>query len=126
MKHTVAVYGSLKEGFHNHSLLKGAKKLGEGLLSSSYLMHSYGSCPALERTTEPSAPIHVEVYEVDDKGLEALDYLEGYHPDRVPRLNFYQRTKDTTTDGLEVWVYVVDEATISRGIVASGKWEMGC
>jgi gamma-glutamylcyclotransferase (GGCT)/AIG2-like uncharacterized protein YtfP len=77
----VAVYGSLKKGFHNHYILGDSEYVEEKYIDG-YIMYSLGSFPG---AFEGEGKIHVEIYEVSDNLiLEDLDMLEG-HP------NFYKR-----------------------------------
>lgn len=99
-KHTVFVYGSLLSELNNHHFLKGAKFLGKHELLMKASMISLGAYPALMKC-EDQYVIHGESYEVDDKGLERLDYLEG-HP------NYYQR--EQLEDG--TWTYYLTEGCV--------------
>jgi len=73
---TVAVYGTLKKGFYNHSFLKNSEFLGTGISHKRFILGHY-SYPAVV-PGEEGAPIEVEIYRVDEKTLKNLDYLEGY------------------------------------------------
>lgn len=82
----VFVYGSLKKGLGLHHALEKQTFIGEDTLTGYHMMslHSY---PAIYATGHIEDNIvHGEVYEVDQKCLAHLDYVEG-HP------NFYKRTK---------------------------------
>lgn len=78
------VYGTLKRGFGNHSLLVDSKCLGTGVTEEPYVMTQSG-IPFVHKTynAEPH-PIQGEVYVVDDETVEWLDALEG-HPDWYKR-----------------------------------------
>ena len=96
----VAVYGSLKKGFHNHNLMKNSEFIGAGITEPKFSMINLGSFPGLHIGSDK---ILVEVYRVDvENDLPRLDALEG-HPD------WYRRTLETIilTDGLVVgaWLY---------------------
>lgn len=106
MKELVFVYGTLKEGRGNHYLLKGAKKVGNGVTVKPMFMHG----TSIPFVTEHAAkgkkfPVVGEVYEVTDEHMMArLDALEG-HPE------FYERrqTPIVVGDRHEVcWLYFYD------------------
>lgn len=78
----VAVYGSLKEGFYNHRLLRGQRLVGKGHVTG-FEMFSMGSFPMI---IEGKGNVAVEVYEVDSATMDNLDRLEGF-----PR--FYDRQR---------------------------------
>lgn len=122
----VAVYGSLKRGFGNHSILSESKHplpLYTGLTEERYCMYSLGSFPAITKTA--TALIEVEVYSVDKSTLSRLDRLEG-HP------YFYQReeVKIVTDTGMTVtaWIYFLndkrnlDNASIITGFSLNDKY----
>ncbi|HEY9816912.1 MAG TPA: gamma-glutamylcyclotransferase family protein [Candidatus Obscuribacterales bacterium] len=99
MKYLAFVYGSLKQGFGNHRLLKASTFLGEAKLSQCGAMYSLGGFPAVTLGKRVS-PIHGELYEIDENTLDALDSLEG-HP------HFYQRTEVDVLQEDEDGVYRV-------------------
>ena len=127
MSHILFVYGTLKQGFHNHHCLgDNARFLGIGVLPG-FQMYHLGGFPAIA-PWEPSATqefqtaehwkIHGELYEVDDKGFKSCDRLEGY-PD------FYNRTqvKVITEHGtITAWVYHFDKAP-KAPLVKDGNWK---
>jgi len=86
-EYLVAVYGTLKRGYWNHSVMKeaGGEYVGDGItLDTGYLFNvgfpywlpkKLADSLHLDIATEPKHLI-VEVYKVKD--LEPLDILEGY------------------------------------------------
>ena len=78
----IAVYGSLKKGFYNHSLLIGVSDyLGEGV-ESGFQLYSLGSYPCAVKTGNPEDKIRVEYYLVDEGTFQRLDRMEraaGYY-----------------------------------------------
>jgi len=78
-KVTIFVYGSLKKGKHNHRLLVNQEFVEDGVTSSSYPLVDFGAYPALlkEQPNIPSLPVKGEIYKVDAKGLQDLDWLES-------------------------------------------------
>lgn len=120
--HLIATYGSLREGLHNNGVMKRAN--GEyqfqGMTKENYNLYSLGSFPAVSLAHDYNdTPVVVDVYEVDDDGLQGpLDTLEGYP-------NFYNRTLVTVVDGIggehQAWLYHIDEDRPSS-LVKSGDW----
>jgi gamma-glutamylaminecyclotransferase len=76
----VFVYGSLKKGFYNHYLIKGAQFVTTAVTTDSdYEMVSMGAFPGVYKGTTVNCRFQIagEVYEVDDDQLEELDRLEN-------------------------------------------------
>ena len=78
----ITVYGSLKRGHYNHSMIKGvAEFLGEGV-EKGFQLFSLGAYPAAVRTSRPEDKIRVEYYLVDDWTFDRLNRMElaaGYY-----------------------------------------------
>jgi gamma-glutamylcyclotransferase (GGCT)/AIG2-like uncharacterized protein YtfP len=111
----VFVYGSLKQGFHNHRLLALAKKVGDTEIMG-YKMVNLGQFPGIISDIESKTPIKGEVYEVNAEQMATLDRLEG-HP------HFYMRFPVTTDLGT-AWVYTLSEKDWgNKPIVESGEWK---
>ena len=77
MSKVLIVYGTLKQGFPNHTHISSERYLGIALTSPRYEMYRYGSYPALLIGGESPTAIHGELYEVGDSSLVRLDKLEG-------------------------------------------------
>jgi len=78
-------------------------------------MYSYGSFPFLHKDTN-GRPIKIELYKVDERGMERLDMLEGYP-------SFYDREKVSTPYG-DAWIYFLkDEDCDFYTEVTSGDWK---
>jgi gamma-glutamylaminecyclotransferase len=100
--HLIFVYGTLKEGYRNHTrFLVNQPRVGTGRTNRRFHVTCVGFPIAYERGPHP-LQVDGEVYLVDDKILVSLDRLEG-----VPHL--YQRTtvKINLDEGyqLNVWMY---------------------
>lgn len=115
--HKVFVYGSLKMGFGNHSLLNG---VGEAKLcrtkDSMFEMGSMGGFPGV--SSKGGYSIEGELYEVDDKVLGHLDMLEGNG-------HFYTRelveVQDKEGEVEEAWMYLLPHAPDSRRRVLTNE-----
>lgn len=113
----VAVYGSLRQGFHNHPLLEGAEFIGTTVTDQEYTMYSLGSFPAVTLTI-PYSQIVVEIYEVDDYTLARLNRLEGYRGEGMD--NFYDRSEVQTGLGPALMYHTQPQRRSE--IVNSGDW----
>ncbi|WP_260579440.1 gamma-glutamylcyclotransferase family protein [Vreelandella populi] len=71
----VAVYGTLKQDYHNHYWLEGATLLGRDRLTALTL-YDFGPYPGAK--AESSAGAVVEIYTINAEQLALLDQLEGY------------------------------------------------
>lgn len=122
-KSLVFVYGTLKKGFHNHSLLRRSLYLGEYTTLSQHKMISLGGFPGV---IHRGGVTHIkgEVYDViceDDR--IALDNLEG-----VP--HFYRKERVITNFG-PAWMYVLSDEFLNSGDfrnyepIESGEWKNG-
>lgn len=108
----VAVYGSLLTGLSNHGYLRNSTKLKDDTVRGFdlyALTHFPGIRPG-------KGEVKIEVYEVDQQTLNALDGLEG-HP------HFYKREQVITTSGEEVWIYVIQRDMSKNRLVESGDWK---
>jgi len=117
--HLVAVYGTLRKGFHNNYLLGDSKFLGEAEGDFGSVMFSCGGFPKLDLGKDLGLPrVKVEIYEVTPGILENnLDRLEGY-PD------WYDRSVmpfDIGTDEVvRAWIYHQDVEGLP--VVHSNDW----
>lgn len=76
----VFVYGTLKMGFGNNSLLKNSDYIDDAILRNYEMRYSHSSngFPIIFRSRNAIGNIVVgELYIVDDNTLDALDYLES-------------------------------------------------
>jgi len=102
----VFVYGSLKKGYWNNSLLKESQLLFEATtVYGGYGMVDLGSFPAVIKGGD--FRVSGEVYKVDDRTLQRLDALEGNG-------SFYNREEvlveplDSDSQSL-AWVYILSD-----------------
>ncbi len=113
----IFVYGSLKHGFSNHSLLSkfsDTQFLGKAITEDKFKMVGYssGTFPYLVKESVPlqvdAVQIHGELYEISEECLARLDKLEG-HPD------FYTRT-EIYVGGLPTYIYLAEQEDVIRDI----------
>ena len=79
--HRVFVYGTLRRGHGNHSLLEMSKFIGEAATLRTYWMITTGVFPVVLDEVPadfglPPRAVAGEIYHVDDATLERLDRLE--------------------------------------------------
>lgn len=116
----VLVYGTLKKGHSNHSLLEQADAtfMGYDSITGKFNMWDLGSIPATMASVNKHR-IKGELYSMNPEGLVALDMLEG-HPD------FYRRTKHwTDIMTRRCWVYMLHSTRfLHEGVaeVAAQLW----
>lgn len=83
-KHRVFVYGTLKQGYRNHFLLRGQAFLGERTTEPKFVLYDFGKSytngnwPQMHHDEANGVAVRGELYEVDDRCLDALDKLESY------------------------------------------------
>ena len=119
--HLIAVYGSLKRGFGNHSLLAKSRFVAEATTEPTFTMLSLGGFPGIVAGGETA--IWCEVYEVDKETLHRLDRLEG-HPDFYKRQDIHVITRDGK--GLAVQGYVLPPVWLKRAQqIKGGIWAKG-
>jgi gamma-glutamylcyclotransferase (GGCT)/AIG2-like uncharacterized protein YtfP len=122
MRHLLAVYGTLKEGFGNNRLLQHSTLLGEEIVSG-FKMYSLGGFPAINRADEDSN-IKIEVYEVTDPEILSRVYrLEGYSGERDSNSNWYDTADVPTKWGSAEIFYFKKSLHGDRPVVETGNWE---
>lgn len=116
-KNIIAVYGSLRQGLHNHTLIQNSKKLGTFTSKPEYSLYSLGGFPGLKEGGKTA--VVMEVYEVDDITARHVDSLEGYSPNR-PATFYDKKQIDTPYGKAGVYTYVNDIP--QNRLVESGDW----
>ena len=111
----VAVYGTLKHGCCNHSVLQEATFVGSFVTPPSYSMLNIGEYPAL--ITGGSTAIRCEVYRVNQQHMVNLDALEDY-----PHL--YTRRHIETPFG-QAWLYLWNQSPQGYPLINHGNWSEG-
>ena len=113
-KFLIFVYGTLKKGYGNNSLLNNSKFIGEAITTEKYALYKSGIPFVIK--DEKISQIHGEVYEVAPDTLKVLDDLEG-HPDWYNREEIFVYLKENRKK-IKAWIYFYPE---KRGkIVLSG------
>jgi len=75
----IFVYGTLKQGFHNHHLLEDAEFICEATTKEKYpMVNTEEYFPYLLNNRGVGHYIKGEVYRIDTEILTMLDILEGY------------------------------------------------
>lgn len=118
MKNLIAVYGSLKNGFHNHPIIEKSNYLGTFNTEPIFSLYNLGSYPGLKQNGNTS--VIMEVYEVDDQTANSVDLLEGYNPNRVS--TFYDKIQIETPYGIASTYIYVPNVSEDR-LVESGNWQ---
>lgn len=115
----VGVYGSLRQGFGNHPLLRDSEYIKTSTMLMPFQMVSVGAFPALV-PYDALRPVVLEFYWVNGDVFADLDILEGY-PD------FYDRTQFKVEEGM-AWVYHFPNNSLWRynEVVDSGDWRVYC
>ena len=75
-RHNIFVYGSLKRGFNNHSLLADQRFVTIAETLPRYKLYALGSYPAMIVATKEGRSIEGEIWSVDSECLTRLDKLE--------------------------------------------------
>lgn len=117
----IAVYGTLKKGFSNHSFIQGAEYLGSFTTKPEYEMYSFGGFPAI--TENGKTAITCELYQVTDQNmLNNIFRLEGYYGSGSD--NFYDLKLIETPHGKAGIFYIKDinKYRINKKI-KSGVWQ---
>ena len=116
----IVVYGSLRRGHGNNSLLEDSDFIDECLTESGYVMRSLGGFPCVSIGGNQS--IRGELYSVSDDVLRQLDSLEG-HPDWYERQLINVLPFNMMGNWIKAWIYLMppDEYT-DCPVVESGDW----
>lgn len=100
----IAVYGTLRKGYGNHSYLGGAKFIGSGKTFDKYRMTSSGIPFLLQgKNAKGANNVRVEVYSVSEYQLKSIDRLEG-HPTWYKREKIGVRLDNGIIIGAETYI----------------------
>jgi len=120
IKTRVLVYGSLRDGMGNHRLLDGQEFVGTTLTAEPYAMYSLGGFPMVQLHGKRQGPIVVEAYDVDERGLDRLNSLEGFRG--KGQANFYDCSEVQTVDFGAGLIYHIDDRSGDYPLVENGDW----
>jgi len=121
----VFVYGTLRQGESNSTLLKDAI-FEEVSTIDGFLMYSLGRYPFI-LPSPFQEKIHIESYFVNETILDQLDQLESFYGDSNPD-NLYNRVKVINSKGKEGWIYIFSEIKwplyrASAMLLKHGNWK---
>jgi gamma-glutamylcyclotransferase (GGCT)/AIG2-like uncharacterized protein YtfP len=114
MNTRVFVYGTLLSGLGNHDLLKDSELIAKDVLLGGFQMYDVGYFPACIHTGNMNDTIIGEIYKINKKTLERLDFLEGY-PDHYNRIQISDMKAPT-------WIYMWETMRDNLEQVWSGNW----
>ena len=117
--HRVFVYGTLKKGHYNNTLLEEAEFVGAAkTVGNDYTMYHLGAFPGVKEGGCDS--ITGEVYNVNDEQLARLHQLEG-HPTFYKAVNKQVRLFNNSISGyMEALMYIYQGN--ANNIKAGGTW----
>lgn len=118
----IFVYGTLRKGESNASLLKSATRITEQAWTKGKLYDTGFGYPALKRTS--SSKVYGELYEVSKRELERLDQLESYTKGSDD--NLYERIEQKvfTDDGVyDAYVYVAGDSSLLKTKMTNQDWK---
>lgn len=100
----IAVYGTLRKGYGNHSYLSSATFVGSGKTFDKYRMTGAGIPFLLQgKNVKGSNNVRVEVYSVNEWSLKSIDRLEG-HPTWYKREKIGIRLDNGLIIGAETYI----------------------
>jgi gamma-glutamylaminecyclotransferase len=108
----IFVYGTLRQGFHNHHYVRGSLFLGTATTLAQYAMYVAAGIPYV-MANEARYRICGEIYRVDATMLAALDRLEEH-----PHVYCRQEAAVVLKDGRQTLVHVYF-ARSRQGILAA-------
>jgi gamma-L-glutamyl-butirosin B gamma-L-glutamyl cyclotransferase len=118
------VYGTLRAGMRNASILRGAKRIAPVAWATGILYDTGEGYPGM---VEGAGKVTGEIYQVSQKQLRWIDRLEDYHGPGYPD-NLYERIVcdvQTPEGSLKAYTYVYRkrEELKEKGIwIPSGDW----
>lgn len=118
----VFVYGTLMKGFrnHDHYLENKNPNCTDSIRARMYTYN--GSFPYIILTNNPIDIVKGEVYEIDQRVLNNLDYLEGYDPES-DYSHYIRKETITLKHKLTVFVYELADQPKQNMRIRSGDWK---
>ena len=118
----VFVYGTLRKGEVNNSLLKNAACMAEQCWTNGLLYDTGYGYPAM--TQSPSSRIYGELYSVTEEELEKLDQLEGYQEGRNDNLYVRIQQRVYTDKGVyRAFLYIASKENLVKRKIPNGDWK---
>jgi len=118
------VYGSLKQGHGNHTILAQsdtAKLVEEATTEPIYTMYSLGFFPGVVEGGDTA--IIGEIYEVSDAETKRrLDSLEGYYGPDNPHNLYNKETIKINKKNVHIYLFNRNMENSTYKIVKTGKW----
>lgn len=130
----VFVYGTLLTGGGNHARILapaaargGASLVGAARTGYGWHLHSLGAFPAMSRADDDDGRVLGEVFEVDARTLQELDWLEGIVPGGGRDGLYWRERVAVFLDGRRApvcaWSYLQSpERQHGRPRIVSGSW----
>lgn len=118
----IAAYGTLRKGFSNSVLVDRVDNyLGKGITVEKYEMRA-NFIPYVNKN--PKSNIVVDLWEITDEMLPAVDRLEGYNPNNHDDSWYKRELIDVDLNGKKVkaWLYFND--TSFGSVVESGDYNV--
>lgn len=130
----MAVYGTLREGMSNNSLMKNMNYEGQDYIEGR--IYSLGGFPGWKPAQSPDEKVLCDLYsfpedpELANSCLEGIDCLEGYDPNKSDEENnFYIRRTTTGLNTGKTLSFYEYQGSISPFIeshlVVNGDWVKG-
>jgi gamma-glutamylaminecyclotransferase len=125
MDHTVFVFGTLKEGFPNFGVNRGARLPGSYVTRDAFALYLVGERHVPWMLHEPGGGLQVlgQVFRVDRAALEAMDKLERVgEPDGYVRMLLDVQASESTSPhtALSAFAYLKPAHHLDRGQVRLG------
>lgn len=111
----IFVYGTLKKGFSNNTLLKTSKFIKKYTLTGKYQMINVNNAFPAVILSKNINKIKGEIWDVNQETLDDIDALEG-----VPYL--YNR-RHFRYAGMNCWIYIMKrDIDIIPVVIKTGEW----
>ena len=113
----ISVYGTLRKGNGNHTLIKNAEYKGTFTSEPTYGLYSLGGFPGLKENGNTA--VVMEVYSVNEEEARKVDNLEGYTENETPY--FYDKKIIPTPWG-DAGVYIYVKQPNESSLIKNGDW----
>ena len=115
------VYGTLKQGYPLHGILRGQEFLGNYKTEPRFKLVTLGAFPAMIPARTEGVEVLGEVYRVDEDTLAYLDIVERVSQGLYRRL--YLPMHDQLNSKIKAWAYVSFNASMfAFDEIKSGVW----